>query len=99
MGLLLLKKITLLFLLSSASLLSTSSLAGRPSKSLAKEVDATNYKETSNYKALQEVEEEEEEEEEMSVVHERLLKSNTKDYGRYDPAPALVRPPFKLIPN
>ena len=35
----------------------------------------------------------------MSVVHERLLKANTKDYGRYDPTPGLVRPPFKLIPN
>ncbi|KAK2665385.1 hypothetical protein Ddye_003959 [Dipteronia dyeriana] len=94
---LILKKISLLFLLISVSLLSTS-LAGRPSKSLANEVlmDATTYKETSSKEALLQ---EEEEEETMSVVHERLLKTNTKDYGRYDPAPALVRPPFKLIPN
>lgn len=32
-------------------------------------------------------------------IHERLLRANTKDYGKYDPAPALVKPPFKLIPN
>ncbi|OWM83877.1 hypothetical protein CDL15_Pgr004308 [Punica granatum] len=38
-------------------------------------------------------------EEEVATIHERLLKVSTKDYGRYDPAPALVRPPFKLIPN
>ncbi|KAG4209407.1 hypothetical protein ERO13_A03G196700v2 [Gossypium hirsutum] len=41
--------------------------------------------------------------EEISVegeaIHERLLRANTKDYGRYDPTPALVKPPFKLIPN
>ncbi|OMO74356.1 hypothetical protein CCACVL1_16801 [Corchorus capsularis] len=37
--------------------------------------------------------------EELGVVHERLLRANTKDYGRYDPSPALVKPPFKLIPN
>ncbi|XP_075110804.1 protein CASPARIAN STRIP INTEGRITY FACTOR 1-like isoform X2 [Nicotiana tabacum] len=37
--------------------------------------------------------------EEMSEIHERLLKANTKDYGRYDPAPALSKPRFKLIPN
>ncbi|KAK3195428.1 hypothetical protein Dsin_026738 [Dipteronia sinensis] len=94
---LILKRISLLFLLISASLLSTS-LAGRPSKSLANEVlmDATTtYKGTPSKEALLQVEEEEM----MSVVHERLLKANTKDYGRYDPAPALVRPPFKLIPN
>ncbi|KAJ9561013.1 hypothetical protein OSB04_006173 [Centaurea solstitialis] len=32
-------------------------------------------------------------------VHERLLRANTKDYGRPDPAPTFVKPPFKLIPN
>ncbi|CAI9101964.1 OLC1v1000139C1 [Oldenlandia corymbosa var. corymbosa] len=37
--------------------------------------------------------------EEIVEIHERLLKVNTKDYGRYDPAPALGKPPFKLIPN
>ncbi|KAK9056719.1 hypothetical protein SSX86_024082 [Deinandra increscens subsp. villosa] len=33
------------------------------------------------------------------VIHERLLRANTKDYGRSDPAPTFVKPRFKLIPN
>ncbi|XP_076910022.1 protein CASPARIAN STRIP INTEGRITY FACTOR 1-like [Bidens hawaiensis] len=33
------------------------------------------------------------------IIHERLLRANTKDYGRPDPAPTFVKPPFKLIPN
>ncbi|KAI3695502.1 hypothetical protein L1987_78499 [Smallanthus sonchifolius] len=33
------------------------------------------------------------------IIHERLLRANTKDYGRPDPAPTYVKPPFKLIPN
>ncbi|KAJ8530199.1 hypothetical protein K7X08_037034 [Anisodus acutangulus] len=37
--------------------------------------------------------------EEEKLRHERVLKMNTKDYGRYDPTPALSKPPFKLIPN
>ncbi|KAK4378326.1 hypothetical protein RND71_000188 [Anisodus tanguticus] len=37
--------------------------------------------------------------EEEQLRHERVLKMNTKDYGRYDPTPALSKPPFKLIPN
>ncbi|XP_010254720.1 PREDICTED: uncharacterized protein LOC104595617 [Nelumbo nucifera] len=32
-------------------------------------------------------------------VHERILRVNTRDYGIYDPAPSLVKPPFKSIPN
>ncbi|CAI0377488.1 unnamed protein product [Linum tenue] len=36
---------------------------------------------------------------EDEVVHERLLRANTRDYGRYDPTPTLSKPPFKLIPN
>ncbi|KAJ4716566.1 Aspartate carbamoyltransferase [Melia azedarach] len=89
MGLLLLKKIGLLFLLISASLLSTSLAGRRISKyvnKLAEEVDSP-------------FEEKPFQDEEVSVIHERLLKVNTKDYGRYDPSPALVKPPFKLIPN
>ncbi|CAA3011963.1 protein CASPARIAN STRIP INTEGRITY FACTOR 1 [Olea europaea var. sylvestris] len=86
MGFLLLKKISLLFLLISASLLSIS-FAGRLHRSVSKldqkQVTATH----------------EEHHGKMSEVHERLLRVNTKDYGRYDPAPALVKPPFKLIPN
>ncbi|KAI6701178.1 hypothetical protein NL676_015502 [Syzygium grande] len=91
MGLMLLKKISLLFLLLSASLLSTS-LAGRRYKimrRLAQEVNpnAVTYEEGSR------------DEDEATAVHERILKVKTDDYGKYDPAPALVRPPFKLIPN
>ncbi|MBA0712071.1 hypothetical protein Golax_011196 [Gossypium laxum] len=80
-----LKKIVLLLFLVSTFLLSTS-MAGRQSKfvnMLAEEVDAAF----------------EEEGVEGDAIHERLLRANTKDYGRYDPTPALVKPPFKLIPN
>jgi len=38
-------------------------------------------------------------EEGFGIHVERLLKMNTKDYGKYDPAPTFVKPPFKLIPN
>ncbi|OMO75618.1 hypothetical protein COLO4_25981 [Corchorus olitorius] len=80
------KKILLLFLMVSAFLLSTS-LAGGRSKfvnKLAEEVVDAAFEDGG---------------EELGVVHERLLRANTKDYGRYDPSPALVKPPFKLIPN
>ncbi|MBA0799241.1 hypothetical protein Gohar_009769 [Gossypium harknessii] len=89
-----LKKIVLLLFLVSTFLLSTSMAGGffsymsfgRQSKfvnMLAEEVDAAF----------------EEEGVEGEAIHERLLRANTKDYGRYDPTPALVKPPFKLIPN
>ncbi|KAK4793692.1 hypothetical protein SAY86_024127 [Trapa natans] len=39
------------------------------------------------------------EEEATTTIHERLMRVNTNDYGRYDPAPSLVRPPSKVIPN
>ncbi|KAJ7967285.1 Protein CASPARIAN STRIP INTEGRITY FACTOR 1 [Quillaja saponaria] len=90
---LLIKKYSLLFLLISGSLLSTF-FADRKSKfvdELAGDVKATQEQERISMKALHD--------EEASSIHERLLKMNTKDYGRYDPAPALVKPPFKLIPN
>ncbi|KAJ8763463.1 hypothetical protein K2173_002346 [Erythroxylum novogranatense] len=86
MGLMLLKKMTLFFLLVSTSFLSASA-GGR-------------FKLTNNL-----VEEGDEElavelsEDGVTTVHERLLRANTKDYGKYDSAPALVKPPFKLIPN
>ncbi|CAM8945087.1 unnamed protein product [Rhodiola kirilowii] len=32
-------------------------------------------------------------------VNERLLRVNTGDYGRYNPAPTFAKPRFKLIPN
>ncbi|XP_004230978.1 protein CASPARIAN STRIP INTEGRITY FACTOR 1 isoform X1 [Solanum lycopersicum] len=82
-GLMLIKKISLFFLLISASLFSTSFAAGRQSSFLSnfhqEELSATH--------------------EEEQLRHERVLKMNTKDYGRYDPTPALSKPPFKLIPN
>ncbi|VVB10351.1 unnamed protein product [Arabis nemorensis] len=31
--------------------------------------------------------------------HERILRMNSRDYGRSSPKPKFVRPPFKLIPN
>ncbi|KAF9676047.1 hypothetical protein SADUNF_Sadunf09G0097900 [Salix dunnii] len=71
-------------------------IAGRRSKfvkKLAEEAEAINaatYEETSSKPSHSN---------EETSVHERLLKVNTKDYGNYNPAPALVRPPFKLIPN
>ncbi|XP_027112216.1 protein CASPARIAN STRIP INTEGRITY FACTOR 1-like [Coffea arabica] len=93
MGLmLLLKNIGLLFLLVSASLLSASS-AGRHSRF------ASNSKKVAGAGGREEVQKEHLSHEEVMEVHERLLKVNTKDYGRYDPSPALGKPPFKLIPN
>ncbi|XP_033514087.1 protein CASPARIAN STRIP INTEGRITY FACTOR 1-like [Nicotiana tabacum] len=93
-GLMLLKTICLFFLLISTSLLSTS-CAGRQSRFVSnfekEELGGTHYKEVSVGEQLHH--------EEMSEIHERLLKANTKDYGRYDPAPALSKPRFKLIPN
>ncbi|KAG4969089.1 hypothetical protein JHK84_035122 [Glycine max] len=91
----LLKKFTLLFLLISGSLLSTSfaEYAGRVRsnsfKNLAKDVNA--IEEGTPRKPLNK--------EEERTIHERLLRANTKDYGRYDPSPSLSKPPFKLIPN
>ncbi|XP_030450685.1 protein CASPARIAN STRIP INTEGRITY FACTOR 1-like isoform X2 [Syzygium oleosum] len=87
MGLMLLKKISLLFLLLSASLLSTS-LAGRRYKIMSRLAEEVNPNAVTY-----------EDEDEATAVHERILKVNTDDYGKYDPSPALVRPPFKLIPN
>ncbi|PRQ23841.1 hypothetical protein RchiOBHm_Chr6g0265861 [Rosa chinensis] len=94
MGFMFLKKFTILILLiSAASLLSTSFAAGGQSKfvnKLAKEaVDETPEEVLGKPLSRKEA----------ARIHERLLRANTKDYGRYDPAPALVKPPFKLIPN
>ncbi|XP_048234093.1 protein CASPARIAN STRIP INTEGRITY FACTOR 2-like [Ricinus communis] len=91
MGLMLLiKKFSLLFLLISVPFFSTS-FAGRSKfvDKLADPADA-NYEELSSNPSHND---------EATIIQERLLRANTKDYGHYDPAPALVRPPFKLIPN
>ncbi|KAL0356683.1 UNVERIFIED_CONTAM: hypothetical protein Scaly_1354000 [Sesamum calycinum] len=88
---LLIKKTSLLFLLISAALFSTS-FAGRVPKSVeSNKVSSTDSEEIGSWEPLRH--------DEVSEVHERLLKVKTNDYGRYDPAPALVKPPFKLIPN
>ncbi|XP_041010216.1 protein CASPARIAN STRIP INTEGRITY FACTOR 1-like [Juglans microcarpa x Juglans regia] len=90
MGLIiLLKKFSLLFLVLASVLLSTS-LAVRQTllvSELAKEADALLNEGIPH------------DDQDIISVHERLLRANTKDYGRYNPAPTLVKPPFKLIPN
>ncbi|PON65128.1 aspartate carbamoyltransferase [Parasponia andersonii] len=91
LNLMLVKKIGLLFLLISGTLLSTS-LAGRQSNSGNDFAEAVMDAITDDEEMLMN-------DKEIGMVHERLLKANTKDYGKYDPAPALVKPPFKLIPN
>ncbi|XP_073026567.1 protein CASPARIAN STRIP INTEGRITY FACTOR 1-like [Primulina eburnea] len=84
MKIILIKKISLLLLLLSAALFSTS-LAGRLCKSgESKKVSTTDDEEMKSWGQLHK---------------ERILKVKTNDYGKYDPAPALVKPPFKLIPN
>ncbi|XP_027355506.1 protein CASPARIAN STRIP INTEGRITY FACTOR 1 [Abrus precatorius] len=91
MGLMFFKKFSLLFLLIFGSLLSTS-FAGRRSKfirNIARDMNA--IQEGTPRKPLNK--------EEVRTIHERLLRANTKDYGRYDPSPSLSKPPFKLIPN
>ncbi|KZV29358.1 hypothetical protein F511_24045 [Dorcoceras hygrometricum] len=84
MGIQLVKNISLLLLLLSAALFSTS-IAGRLYKSdVSKKVSTTDDEEIESWGQLR---------------NERMLKVKTNDYGKYDPAPALVKPPFKLIPN
>ncbi|KAJ8767137.1 hypothetical protein K2173_013534 [Erythroxylum novogranatense] len=79
MGLMLLRKMMILFLLVSASFLSTSAVRrSQLMKNLVEQLD---------------------EEHGTTTVHERFLRVSTKDYGEYDSAPTVVRPPFKLIPN
>ncbi|EYU37822.1 hypothetical protein ABFS82_02G020900 [Erythranthe guttata] len=86
MGFILFKKISLLFLLVSAILVSTS-FAGRVQKSMVSKEVSTTHELRESWEPLR------------SGIHERVLKVKTNDYGSYDPAPAFVKPPFKLIPN
>ncbi|XP_022947143.1 protein CASPARIAN STRIP INTEGRITY FACTOR 2-like isoform X2 [Cucurbita maxima] len=76
----------LVLLLVSASFLSTICSAGRADKPVHQ---------GSNGRVVHEDGKKKMEE----IIHERVLRVNTRDYGRYDPAPAFVKPPFKLIPN
>ncbi|KAE9620905.1 hypothetical protein Lal_00019625 [Lupinus albus] len=91
MGLMFLNKFSILFLLISGSLLSTSFAGGRSKfmSNLAEDLNETKEG-TPNKSVIKE---------EVSMIHERLLRDNTRDYGRYDPSPSLSKPPFKLIPN
>ncbi|XP_019450813.1 PREDICTED: uncharacterized protein LOC109353090 [Lupinus angustifolius] len=92
MGIMFLKKLSLLLLLISGSFLPTYSQGGRSKfmSILAEDIKATKEG-TSSRKSMKK--------EEESIIQERLLKDNTRDYGRYDPSPSLSKPPFKLIPN
>ncbi|KAL3843433.1 hypothetical protein ACJIZ3_000836 [Penstemon smallii] len=90
MGFILFKKISFLFLLISAAIFATT-FAGRLFKSVEPKDTSLTYKKLESWEQLRHAE--------ASEIHERLLKVKTNDYGRYDPAPAFVKPPFKLIPN
>ncbi|RWR82452.1 protein CASPARIAN STRIP INTEGRITY FACTOR 1 [Cinnamomum micranthum f. kanehirae] len=90
MGLLVLKKTTLLLIIISASMLSAS-FAGRQWKYM----DEYKMKTSSDAKELPK----KRCKEDSIGIHERVLKVNTKDYGSYEPAPTFRKPPFKLIPN
>ncbi|XP_062175859.1 protein CASPARIAN STRIP INTEGRITY FACTOR 1-like isoform X2 [Alnus glutinosa] len=96
----LLKNFSLLFLISASLILSTC-LAGRQYSKfvneLATEADAIFNEKRSPSDFL--LEQQPSRHNEEDTIHERLLKANTKDYGSYDPSPAFVKPPFKLIPN
>ncbi|KAE8008547.1 hypothetical protein FH972_005048 [Carpinus fangiana] len=101
--LILLSKLSLLFLISASLILSTC-LAGRQSKFFnelaTEEADAIKegiQQKPSPFDLL--LPQPPSRHNEEDTIHERLLKVNTKDYGRYDPSPAFVKPPFKLIPN
>ncbi|KAI3769729.1 hypothetical protein L6452_00842 [Arctium lappa] len=89
-------KLCLLTLLIIASALVSSSSAARCGSSsgfpMAK-LGATDQNQESLYS------EDDHEISKRDEIHERLLRANTKDYGRPDPAPTFVKPPFKLIPN
>ncbi|KAL2231633.1 uncharacterized protein LOC105172980 [Sesamum indicum] len=99
MGFVLMKKKSLLFLLFSAAIFSTS-FAVRLSKSLdspeLKEIATTNNDFESRENDDLELWKQQRHDDE---IQERVLRVETNDYGRYDPAPALVKPRFKLIPN
>ncbi|XP_021738655.1 protein CASPARIAN STRIP INTEGRITY FACTOR 1-like [Chenopodium quinoa] len=93
MGFLPLRKLSFLFLIISALLISTS-YAGRQSKFLT-ESSAEEF-----VGAYEEMPLKGDDNEEITVIHERMLRHmNTHDYGRYDPSPSFRRPRHKLIPN
>ncbi|KAM0072899.1 putative protein Casparian strip integrity factor [Helianthus debilis subsp. tardiflorus] len=85
-------KIYLLTLLIVASLVSSSFAARYGSSIPMVKLGATDQNQESLYEEDQILGRDD-------IIHERLLRANTKDYGRSDPAPTFVKPPFKLIPN
>ncbi|KAI3509601.1 hypothetical protein L2E82_25371 [Cichorium intybus] len=85
-------KICLLILLIVASLVSSSSAARCGSSIPVEKRGATDQNQESIYSEDDQILK-------RDNIHERLLRANTKDYGRPDPAPTFVKPPFKLIPN
>ncbi|OAY83677.1 uncharacterized protein LOC109716079 [Ananas comosus] len=82
------KRSTILFVLVTASILSTSFAGGqrRFLEKYAVKVETKEITKTPSY-------------EDEVVVRARILKVQTNDYGSYDPSPSLEKPPFKLIPN
>ncbi|KZV26204.1 hypothetical protein F511_28550 [Dorcoceras hygrometricum] len=67
-------------------LISSTSIPGLPSVSLESKEHKKSWERRSHEKAKD--------------AHERLvLDVSSNDYGTYDPPPAVVKPPFKLIPN
>eukprot|EP00262_Sarcandra_glabra_P008403 TRINITY_DN21923_c0_g1_i1.p1 TRINITY_DN21923_c0_g1~~TRINITY_DN21923_c0_g1_i1.p1 ORF type:complete len:143 (+),score=18.19 TRINITY_DN21923_c0_g1_i1:497-925(+) len=88
-----LKNLTILFILISASLLPTSFAGGQWRYMDSRSALDAGAKTKEKPKPLHK-------EKAAGSVHPRGLKVvHTKDYDNYDPAPALVKPPFKLIPN
>ncbi|XP_073148921.1 protein CASPARIAN STRIP INTEGRITY FACTOR 2-like [Henckelia pumila] len=90
MGLILVKKtIIVLFLISSTSIPGLRSTSPE-SKEVSSYPQQKSWEPHSHYQKTKDIDD----------AHKRLLLDvNTKDYGSYDPAPAFVKPPFKLIPN
>ncbi|XP_074289635.1 protein CASPARIAN STRIP INTEGRITY FACTOR 1-like [Silene latifolia] len=86
------KNLCLLLLVISASFLSISS-AGRQHKFIST-TSLTQESLGANEEASKNINENDE-----FYIHERLLRANTHDYGRYDASPSLPRPRHKLIPN
>ncbi|GLT42820.1 hypothetical protein SLA2020_168020 [Shorea laevis] len=92
MGLMFVKKMTLLFLLVSAFLFSASLAADPGSKFLNREDEEV-------WDVITSKEESGSTEENDAMIHERLLSADSGDYGKANPAPKLAKPPFKVIQN
>ncbi|XP_058088815.1 protein CASPARIAN STRIP INTEGRITY FACTOR 1-like [Magnolia sinica] len=87
-----LKKIILLFILISASIIPASFAGGHRRYMHKNAIEAGPLSEEAAQKDV-------DTEKEGRAINKRILKVHTKDYETYDPAPALDKPPFKLIPN